>query len=260
MLITMNGLVLRERQAGDKGRFLDIMTQEQGVVEVFVRGAKKVNGKSTCATQLFSYAAFCLEQRGDACYFQSARPIRIFYGLRENLDHLSLATYFSDLIRYAVPKGRQENMILRLMLNTLHYLTEEKRDERMLKPLFELRFAAELGLMPDVLMCPCCMDYLPERLVFSVADGHFYCEACYQGTEDAAAFPMRRSGLEMIRHIVLMDFARLFHFRVGEETLHVGSEFAEAFLCHHLSVHPRSLDFYHNLKRNGMNDNNLEVL
>ncbi|MBQ8687634.1 MAG: DNA repair protein RecO [Ruminococcus sp.] len=250
MLITMNGLVLREKQAGEKGRFLDILTQEQGVVEVFVRGAKKATSKSTCVTQLFSYATFCLEQRGDMYYFQSAKPIRIFYGLRENLDHLSLASYFSDWIRYAVPKGRQENMVLRLMLNTLHYLTEEKRDERMLKALFELRFASELGLMPDVLMCKRCMNYLPDSLVFSVTNGHFWCEDCYPGTEDDVAYSMRRSGLEMIRHIVLMDFARLFHFRAGEETLNVVSKFAEEFLCCHLSVRPRSLDFYHNIKRN----------
>ncbi len=248
MLVTMKGLVLRERQAGDKGRFLDILTREQGVIEVFVRGAKKASSKSTCVTQLFSYADFCLEQKGELYYFQSAKPIRIFYGLRENLDYFSLASYFSDLIRYAVPKGRQENMVLRLMLNTLHYLTEEKRDERLLKPLFELRFASELGLMPDVLMCRRCMDYLPETLVFSVKDGHFWCSDCYSGDENDVVYPMKRAGLEMIRHIVLMDFARLYHFRVSEETLRVVSGFAEDFVCHHLSYRPKTLEFYHTLK------------
>lgn len=252
MLITVNGLVLHERQAGDKGRFIDILTKELGVAEVFVRGAKKATGKSTCVTQLFSYASFCLEQRGDLYYFQSARPIRIFYGLRENLDHLSLATYFAELVRLAVPKGRQENMILRLILNTLHYLTEKKRDECLLKPLFELRFASELGLMPDVLMCRRCMDYLPEKLVFSVTEGCFWCEECYYGEEDASVFPMSRSGLEMIRHIVLVETNRLFHFRAGGETLDVVSRFAESFICHHLSMRPRSLEFYHSIKRNGI--------
>ena len=247
MIVNMNGLVLHERMAGEKGRFLDILTQEQGVVEVYVRGAKKITSKSTSVTQLFSYASFCLEQRGEMYYFQSARPIRIFYALRDDLEHLSLASYFSELIRQAVPSGKQENEILRLVLNTFHYLTEGKREAAVLKPLFELRFAAELGFMPDVLMCRECMDHLPEELVYTAEEGSFVCMECYTGTP-GTDIPMKRSGLEMIRHIVLSDFERLFGFRVTGRTLEDVTDFAEKFVSYHLSVHPRALDFYRQVK------------
>lgn len=41
MMLSMKGLVLHETQAGDKGRFIDMLTEELGVVTVFVRGSKK---------------------------------------------------------------------------------------------------------------------------------------------------------------------------------------------------------------------------
>lgn len=256
MLLSMKGLVLRETQAGDKGRFIDMLTEELGVVTVFVRGAKKITGKSTAATQLFSYADFSIEQRKDRYYYQNAKPIRIFYQLRENLCNLSLASYFAELIRTTVPKDKQDNIILRLILNTLFYLTEGKRDAKMLKPLFELRFASEMGFMPDVLMCRRCMEHLPERLVFSADEGAFWCEECYSSLEndnnenDKSAYHMKLSGLKMIRHITLVDFDRLFNFRAGGETLNTVSGFSEAFIRRHMAVRPRSLDFYNSLRRN----------
>lgn len=251
MLFSMKGLVLRETQAGDKGRFIDILTEELGMVTFFVRGAKKITGKSTAATQLFSYADFCIEQRRDRYYYQSAKPIRIFYQLRENLLNLSLASYFAELIRMTVPKGRKDNSSLRLILNTFFYLTEGKRDANILKPLFELRFASEMGFMPDVLMCRGCMDHLPEALVFSAQEGCFWCENCYNAMnkdQDRIVYHMRLSGLEMIRHITLVDMERLFNFRVGDETINIVSRFSENFICHHMAVKPRSLEFYHNVK------------
>ena len=40
-MLTKRCLILQERQAGDAGRFLDILTKTEGVLEVFVRGSKK---------------------------------------------------------------------------------------------------------------------------------------------------------------------------------------------------------------------------
>ncbi len=256
MMLSMKGLVLHETQAGDKGRFIDMLTEELGVVTVFVRGSKKITGKSIAATQLFSYADFCIEQRKDRYYYQNAKPIRIFYHLRENLRDLSLASYFAELIRITVPKDNQDNIILRLILNTLFYLTEGKRDAKMLKPLFELRFASEMGFMPDILMCKECMNYLPERLVFSASEGCFWCRSCYdklnknEGSDVYNDYYMSLAGLEMIRHITLVDLDRLFNFRAGDEVIDIVSRFSEAFICSHMSVKPRSLEFYHNIERN----------
>lgn len=255
MLLTTKGLVLRETQAGDKGRFIDILTEEYGVLEVFVRGAKKITGKSVGVTQLFSYASFSIEKRSDRYYFHSAVPVRIFYQLREDLLKLSLASYFAELIRMTLPDGKNDGDILRLTLNTLHYLSEGKRSPEMLKPLFELRYASEMGYMPDVLMCRRCMEHLPQELVFSARDGGFWCRECYNSLNtdnenDTGAYRMKLSGLEMIRHITLVDFDRLFNFKAGGETLNNVSGFSEAFIRRHLAVRPRSLDFYNSLRRN----------
>ena len=168
---TYKGLVLAERNAGDRGKFIDILTENNTVQEVYVRGAKKASSAATSLTQLFSYAVFSIQQRNGRVYLDSAEPIRIFYRLRESLSRLSLAMYFSELIRLSVREFRPAGEtceVMRLMLNTLHYLENGSREEGLLKPIFELRLMTELGMMPDLLMCRTCGEFLPKRLYFSV--------------------------------------------------------------------------------------------
>ena len=175
------GLVLAERSAGEQGKFIDVLTEHNTVQEIYVRGAKKNSSAGLSATQLFSYATFSVQKRRNQWYLDSAEPIRIFYRLRESLSRLSLAMYFGELIRLSVREHQtpEENcFVMRLMLNTLHYLESGQRSEALLKPIFELRLMTELGMMPDLLMCRGCGVFLPKRLYFSVEKGCFFCTDC----------------------------------------------------------------------------------
>jgi recombination protein O C terminal len=163
------------------------------------------------------------------------------------LTQLALAAYFFDLIRYAVPTGQQQNFILRLTLNTLYYLTTGNRSEAFLKSVFELRFLSELGMMPDVLVCPVCMEYLPQSLFYSARTGHFYCQKCYTPQEEDYAVPMSLGGLQAIRHIVLTEPERLFQFRLGAETQQAVNQFSETFVRYQLDYQPQTLQFYKRL-------------
>ena len=127
------GLVLAERSAGEQGKFIDVLTEHNTVQEIYVRGAKKNSSAGLSATQLFSYATFSVQKRRNQWYLDSAEPIRIFYRLRESLSRLSLAMYFGELIRLSVREHQtpEENcFVMRLMLNTLHYLESGQRSDR----------------------------------------------------------------------------------------------------------------------------------
>ena len=153
LMITIEGIVLRERSVGEADKFIDILTRDRGVLEASVKGAKKINGKSGSSSQLFAYSRFCLDQRRNMLYLNSAEPLHIFYGLRDSLTKISLASYFSEVLRFCVIPEAQNNDILRLTLNCLHYLEKNERSEEFLKAVFELRLMSEIGFMPDIVAC-----------------------------------------------------------------------------------------------------------
>lgn len=245
-MTTVEGIVLKERIFGEQSKFIDILTRDRGVIELPVKYARKVNGKSSSSTQLFAYSRFCYDQRKNRFYLNSVEPIHIFYGLRNSLSAISLASYFSEVVRSCIPEMTSSENILRLFLNTLHFLEKNQHDEKLLKSIFELRLMSEIGFMPDVLGCHECGSFEPDELYFSVKEGCFYCAECYDD-HDESAFRTNLSVLSAIRHIVLADFNMLYSFRLSGNSLIQLSVFTENYLISHLERNFNTLDFYKSL-------------
>lgn len=246
-MLNVKGVVLTQKPVGEQDRFIDILTAEYGVIEVLVKGAAKISSKTGSATQLFAYSDFSLadKKNGRARILSSVSPIQIFYGLRSSVPAVSLASYFSQVICFSVLPRAGTPEILRLMLNCLHYLSEGSRDPAILKAVFELRMAALLGFMPDVIMCRECGTYLPAALVFSVEGGYFCCKDCRKpGSDFEHTVTMPAASLQAIRHIVLSDFERIFSFRLGENAQEPLYAFAEEFLRYHIDRDFPTLEFY----------------
>ncbi|MBD5159970.1 MAG: DNA repair protein RecO, partial [Ruminococcus sp.] len=109
---TIRGIVLKERNTGDNGKFIDILTAEKGIIEFTVRGSRKINSSLLNSTQLFAYSDFCYHESDKYKILTSAVPVRIFYKLRESLTGISLACYMAEVLKYcSEPQG---NEVLRL--------------------------------------------------------------------------------------------------------------------------------------------------
>ncbi len=250
-MLTVKGVVLTQRQIGEQDCFVDILTEDRGVLEVLVKGAGKINSKSGSGVQLFAYSEFCLRSAKKGYALNSVAPIRIFYKLRSSVTAVALASYFAQILKFSVLPQKNAPEILRLFLNCLHYLSEGAYPEAQLKSVFELRIAALLGFMPDVVMCRKCGCYLPETLCFSIENGGFYCKECYTPSDSEALFVEMSSGtLQAIRHIVLRDLERIFAFRLKEQCSKELHTFSEAFLRYHMDARFTTLEFYHTLSGN----------
>lgn len=250
LLITVNGIVIRERSVGDQDKFIDIFTDKCGLVEVAVKGARKISGTNLSATQLFAYSRFCLSKRRDRYYINSVEPIKIFYGLRTDLSKLTLASYFSEIIAYASsePDSAQPE-VMRLFLNCLHYLSDSSRSQQLLKCIFEMRYMTETGLMPSVVGCSECGNYSSDRMYFVIGDGTLYCSDCFDHNKGKTALCITKSVLCAVRHIVFAGFDRLFNFRINDASMHILSVLTEKYLLEHIGRNFKTLDFYHDITK-----------
>lgn len=246
---TISGIVIKQRSVGDNDKYIDILTQSEGVIELSVKGVKKINSKSGSSTQLFAYSRFCIQERYGRNTLNSAEPIHIFYNLRDRLDKLSLASYMADLIKYCITEQSQSGEVMRLFLNTLHFIEKDLRSLEFLKSLFELRLMSEIGFMPDIVGCSECGCFEPAEMYLRINDSNFCCSEC-AGTDDSFKVKGTISLLSAIRHIVLSDFEKLYNFKIAESTQEVLSYFSEQYTLSHLERNFNTLDFYKSIKQN----------
>lgn len=243
MLITTDGIVIRERSVGENDKFIEILTGDLGVVEVSVKGVKKITAKNSSSTQLFSYSKFCLLKKGNRYILNSSEPIRSFYELRLELERLSLASYFSEIIRFSVLSEEPSISVLRLFLNTLHYLSSGERSCAFLKSVFELRFLCEIGLMPNLIGCKSCSCYENDDMYFLTGEGILLCSSCMH-IETSSVYKVSKTVLYTLRYIALSDFEKLFSFRVGDNILKELNKITEDYLICQLNRSFKTLEFY----------------
>lgn len=241
MKITENGLVLREVKLREADKILTLLTPHHGIVSASARGSLRPNSKLFSASGQFCYSEWTLHE-GKAMYsVDEAMPIEVFFGLRQSIEAVAVAGYMAEILQILSPTGQEAERLLRLTLNCLHMLSEGKRAAALVKAVYELRALSESGYMPDLLACAGCGLYEAPQFYFSPAQGTLLCPACAQ--KHSLSPNLNGAALAALRHIVLVEDARLFAFQMGQQSQPLLSAAAESYLLHNLDYPPKTLAF-----------------
>lgn len=246
-MMTLRGIVLREYPVGENDKFIHVFTTEQGVIEISVRGGRKMLSRNAGGTQLFAYSDFSVKCDRGRYYLDSCEPVSLFYNISSDLEKLSLAQYIGEVVMYVTGNNKQKKDVMRLILNTFHFLSEGTRSCSLLKSIFEMRFMSEIGMMPDIVCCCVCMSYSAPVMYFDTLSTKLICSGCLNHSMDETYVKIPPSVVHALRHIVFMDFDKLFNFRLSDVNMKKLGRITEEYLLIHLGREFKTLDFYKSL-------------
>ncbi len=247
MQITTDGIVIKENAVGDYDRAVTLLTRDIGVVRAFSVGARRLKSKKNASTSLLAYSRLTLKKSREVYRIEEAESKEMFFGLRGDIVKLSVAQYLCELCAVTVPENETSEELLRLILNTLAFLSDSDRDPYLLKSIAELRLVSASGYAPDLVGCRECGCYEADGFYFDTEASSLLCRSCAEQLGAAAGFKLDMTLTSALRHIVFSDFSRLFSFTVPEERARALSRVTEGYV---LSVSERgfkSLDFLHSL-------------
>ena len=207
-IISKKGIIIKEVKVGEGNKIFTVLTAD-GTLSASAKGVRSFKSKLSSGCGLFGFSDFELKKGKSMYTVMSAENIESFYEIRTDVFKLALAVYFSDLICGYVPEGQESGGVLRLMLNTLFFLTEHNDCDK-IKAVFELRLMAECGFLPD----------------YGNISG--YGNSCIQA----------------IKYITECPVQKVFSFNAYTPTLKQLSAFAERNVLLHLNYRPKSLDYY----------------
>lgn len=244
MYLKTQGIVLREVDYNDADKLLDVLTPDRGLLTVRARGIRRSGTLRKSACQLLVYAEFTLSENRGRLTVTEASPIEQFHELREDLELLSLSSYFAQAAQLLAQQDAPDPELLSLLLNALYALGKLKKPQRLVKSAFELRLACLAGFAPELSGCAVCGAAQPERL--NVSQGVLECAAC-RGGEEGIRLPLSAGTLAAMRYISQCDAKRLYAFSLGEDTLRQLSDVTETYLTTQLEHSFSTLDFYKSL-------------
>lgn len=242
---TTNALVIKESNIGEQDKLITLLTADKGVIKAYAAGAKNIKSKRAAATGLLSYASFTIDKKGENLRITEATPISLFFGAGSDIVILSLSQYFCELSLVIEPPPEESQNFLRLLLNSLHFLTHKKINPVLIKALTELRILSTSGYMPNLVACEDCGKFEDDIMYFNLENGSLYCKECISGVN---LMPINKTVLEAMRHIVYSKFDKLYSFTIPEKDALILSNLTERYLKFQTEHRFMTLEFYNSIK------------
>lgn len=242
---TVDGVVIRTSVTGEADRIVWVLTRDRGIIRAFAKGARGTKNKLHGGTSLFSYCSFMFSEKNNVYNINEALIKEVFFDLRRSMEILTLAQYFCEVIEKSVPDKSEEEIYLRLLLNSFYFLCKGEKNELLVKAVFEMRLCCISGYMPSLLMCSECGEFETSFMYFDCSTGVLLCENC---GKNSGASRVSLAVVTALRHICFSDFSKIFSFELNEISLKSLSNLTEAYLKNMSGSEFRLLRYYKDIK------------
>jgi len=244
--VSTEGIVIKEKSAGDDDRLVVALTRARGLITAYANGARRVKSRQASATQQFCYASLALYRARDTYRIDEISAIEVFFGLRKDLTKLSLAQYFCELALALAPEEEEAGAFVDLLLAAFQLLEHDKRPAALIKAVTELRLLALSGYQPDVIACESCGRGESDCMWLDAKNGRMRCDTCRRPGE-RGTLPLPRGALAAMRHILYAKPEKLFAFALPEPALGRLAAACEALLLAQTDRRYPTLEFYKTL-------------
>ncbi|MDO5548215.1 MAG: DNA repair protein RecO [Eubacteriales bacterium] len=245
--VTVKGLVIRETDFGEADRFLTVLTEELGKIEVLCRGIRRRRGSLANAVRLFSYSELTLYASGRRYTLNDASVEMPFWSITSDIERYALCCYLAELAGIAAEEDTATGELLPMFLRALYAMDRQNRPVQIVKPAFELRLASLLGFTPDLLQCGACgATEFDEGASFLIEDGRLMCMGCRRRV-GGTYYDLTPGMLAAMRHILFCEGKKLYAFQMNEQTAAALGALCEKYLLYHLDERCPTLEFYHSL-------------
>ena len=243
----VKGLVLRSVDTKESDKILTVLTADKGKMTVIAKGARSRRSKVTAAAQLLAYSELVLSESRGWQYLTEASTIELFAGVRQDVELLSLASYFAELMEVVSYEEAEAGELLSLLLNALYALGTLKRPPELVRAAFELKMMALIGFEPLLDSCSVCGDVFPEEPLLDIQGGVLRCVRCSTGISSKAV-RLTQGALAAMRHVLYGDPKRMYSFTLGAEDQRRFTQAAETYVSTVLERSFRTLEFYKSLR------------
>ena len=245
--VTVKGLVIRETDFGEADRFLTVLTEELGKIEVLCRGIRRKRGSLANAVRLFCYSELTLYVSGKRYTLNDAAVEMSFWSITSDIEKYALCCYLAELAGIVSEENTESRELLPMLLRALYALDQQNRPVQIVKSAFELRLASMLGFTPDLLQCGVCgTTEFPDGVSFLIEDGQLVCASCRKRI-GGTYFSLTEGMLAAMRHILFCDGRKLYAFQLNAATAEALGTLCERYLLYHLDERLTTLEFYHTL-------------
>ena len=245
------GIVLRKYLLRETSYILVIYTREFGKIRGVLKGVRKPFPQFAGNFEPISLCEviFYKKKKSVLDLITQCETIDYFNGVREDLEKLTYAGYFTEMVD-AVTEDQDSDPdifdILKGSLSMLGRATGAKRVRR----IFEIKLLGALGFSPQVDECVKCASLVDEKSFFSASSGGIMCAKCNEGKNDKV--PVSLGTIKFMRKIQSSGIERAENIKLSHEVGVETERMLDGFVKFQIGRPIKSLKFLNDIKTFGV--------
>lgn len=245
MVSKVNGIVIKETDAGESGKRIMIVTKEHGKMLLSARGAKNAKSKTMAGTQLFAYSEFSLFEGKGFYSVTQADVIESFYGISAEIDRLAYGAYILELTEKTSFEELEDSGMFELLFRTLLVLSKGANNPKLITTVFIIRLLKESGFIGELYNCQKCGNKLNNEAYLDNESCEMLCNDCgVSGNE----IYIGAGALKAVNYIMECKMSAVYRFNVSVEVLDQLWVFANSLRQEYLGCGYKTLDYINNMK------------
>ena len=249
MLVKTEGIVLKNMKYKESDGILTVFARKLGKVSVMARGARSSKSQHLAGAQPLCYSDFVLYKGKSMYTLNNVDPIHNHYKLREDLDALSIASFFIELVDTVTIEGQSNNRLFTLFVESLGALERKEGDLSLHILRFMLQFLKFSGYEPYLKACNQCGTRSSSRWVLNMEEGGLLCQQC-QGKGAGLAKPLSNKAIRLANFLMVIDMEDLKELKVHPKLIKELEEVLKGYLMIHLDKNNfKSLDFLSKIRK-----------
>lgn len=144
------GIILKRNNYGEADRILTIFSKHYGKIRVMAKGVRKLSSRKAGSLELFNQSILFLVKGRNLDLITEAQPLNLFKEWRKDLEKISSAYYFCELVDKLTPDNQPQPAVFDLLRQA--FLKLKILSGPRLTREFEEKLLKELGFgVPEVL-------------------------------------------------------------------------------------------------------------
>ncbi|NLT12344.1 MAG: DNA repair protein RecO [Clostridiaceae bacterium] len=234
---TDKGLVLSAIPFKESDRMIRILSRRNGIISAIVPGAGKMSSRNAACARPGVYASLTFSLSHSFHYVSESQVIESFMGIYESIEALTAMAHILEITSDLAINPENANDIFPYVIYSLHALSSNRRDYRLIVSVFEWKIMDVVGFSVDI--TPARMNSDPGY-VFSFTSCSIRTGRCHTASRDELALlPGTYNALSYIRSATA---EKMFSFHVTEDILDQLTYISRKYLCERLDKKYCKLD------------------
>ena len=251
---SVSAIMLRRINYGDSDLIISFFTRERGKISVMAKAAKKSVKRFGGILELFSLLDLVCttgKSRSKMVFLKEAVLKNPYESIRSDILKTAYAGFWAELTNTWLEEGVKQVKLFNLLEQVLNQLDQGPASPEILSILFQLRFSAIAGIVPNLSRCCQCGrsfdDIRQDRLQPDFRQGGFICSKCSTSSDSLVEY-LSQGTLKQLQWLLKGNLDKALRIRFAPAAMAQGKRFIERFILFHLGRNLKSYKFLNQIR------------